>query len=105
MVLVAAAVVVVAVAVVAAVLAKLGDHITLVRIPGSDHYFADRLDELRAAVRGYYESGPGAELLANVWGYCFASPTWDGPSLTTRGGRRGSQPTTACWSSRSWRSG
>jgi len=38
----------------------LGTHITLVRIPGSDHFFTDRPDELRATVRGYYESGPGA---------------------------------------------
>lgn len=50
----------------AAVLGKLGDHITLVRIPGSDHYFANRLDELRAAVRGYYQGGPGAQLLTSV---------------------------------------
>ena len=44
----------------------LGPHITLVRIPGSDHYFTDRLDELRATVRGYYESGPGSRYLATV---------------------------------------
>lgn len=50
---------------VAAQLAPLGDHVTLVRIPGSDHYFTDRLDELRAAVRGYYESGPGARSLVH----------------------------------------
>ena len=51
---------------VAAVLAELGPHITLVRIPGSDHYFTDRLDELRDVVRGYYESGPGSRLVATV---------------------------------------
>jgi alpha/beta superfamily hydrolase len=51
---------------VAAVLAALGAHITLVRVPGTDHYFADRLDELRAAVRGYFESGPGAQLLGRA---------------------------------------
>jgi uncharacterized protein len=49
---------------VAELLAPLGPHITLVRVPGSDHYFSGRLDELREAVRGYYESGPGAALLA-----------------------------------------
>lgn len=48
------------------VLAKLGSHITLVRVPGADHYFTDRLDELRAAVRGYFESGPGARMLAKI---------------------------------------
>ncbi len=46
--------------------AALGTHITLVHIPGSDHYFTDRLDELRATVRGYYESGPGSRFLAIV---------------------------------------
>ena len=52
--------------VVSKLLAPLGTHITLVRIPGSDHYFTDRLDELRASVRGYYESGPGSRLLTIV---------------------------------------
>ena len=51
---------------VAVLLAELGPHITLVRIPGSDHYFTDGLDELRNAVRGYYESGPGSRLVATV---------------------------------------
>ena len=51
---------------VARVLADLGSHITLVRIPDSDHYFTDRLDELRAAVRGYFQSGPGAGLLVRI---------------------------------------
>jgi uncharacterized protein len=41
----------------------LGGHITLVRIPGSDHYFTQGLDELRSSVRGYYESGPGSRYL------------------------------------------
>ena len=45
-------------------LAPLGPHITFVPIPGSDHFFTARLDELRAAVRGYYESGPGSRLLS-----------------------------------------
>jgi len=48
---------------VAEVVARLGSHVTLVRVPGSDHYFTDRLDELRAAVQGYFDSGPGARLL------------------------------------------
>jgi alpha/beta superfamily hydrolase len=50
----------------AEVLRPMGPHITLVRIPGTDHYFTDRLDELRGAVRGYYASGPGSRLLATV---------------------------------------
>lgn len=51
---------------VAGLLSPMGSHITLVRIPGSDHYFADRLEELRTAVRGYFQSGPGAKLLVRV---------------------------------------
>ena len=51
---------------VAAAMTPLGSHITLVRVPGTDHYFADRLDELRGAVCGYYESGPGVRHLVAV---------------------------------------
>lgn len=51
---------------VAEALAPLGSHISLVRVPGSDHYFAGGLDELRGAVRGYFESGPGARALLTV---------------------------------------
>lgn len=50
---------------VANVVSRLGSHVTLVRVPGSDHYFTDRLDELRAAVQGYFDSGPGARLLVS----------------------------------------
>jgi alpha/beta superfamily hydrolase len=51
---------------VAAVVGPLGSHITVVRIPDTDHFFAGKLDELRSAVRGYYESGPGAKVLVAV---------------------------------------
>jgi alpha/beta superfamily hydrolase len=44
-------------------LAPLGDHITLVRVPGADHYFAERIDEMKDAVRGYFTRGPGARVL------------------------------------------
>ncbi len=47
----------------ASVLQPLGAHVTVVRIPGTDHYFEGSLDDLRAVVRGYYESGPGARVL------------------------------------------
>lgn len=48
------------------VLAPLGSHISMVPISGTDHYFEGRLDELRDAVRGYFESGPGSRTLATV---------------------------------------
>jgi alpha/beta superfamily hydrolase len=51
-------------AAVAELVAPLGSRVTLVRIAGSDHFFTGRLGELRRAVRGYYESGPGSRLLA-----------------------------------------
>jgi alpha/beta superfamily hydrolase len=33
--------------------------VTLVRIPGSDHYFHDHFDELQAAIQDYFTVGPG----------------------------------------------
>jgi len=45
------------------VLAPLGPHITLVRVPDTDHFFAERVDELRESVRSYYATGPGAAVL------------------------------------------
>ena len=48
---------------IAEVVSELGSHVLLVRIEGADHYFTDRLDELRAAVRDYFGSGPGARVL------------------------------------------
>jgi hypothetical protein len=48
----------------AEVLHPLGLHVTLVRISGADHFFVGRLDELRETVAGYYQSGPGARVLA-----------------------------------------
>ena len=47
-------------------LSLLGSHITVVPVAGTDHYFEGRLDELRSAVRGYFESGPGSRVLALV---------------------------------------
>ncbi|MEQ1855121.1 MAG: alpha/beta fold hydrolase [Longimicrobiales bacterium] len=51
---------------VAGVLAPLGAHITLVRVPGSDHYFTDRVQELQHAVRGYFDHGPGSAPFTEV---------------------------------------
>ena len=53
-------------AAVAEVVKPMGAHITLVRIPGSDHYFTEQLDELKETVRGYYSSGPGSRVLAGI---------------------------------------
>jgi uncharacterized protein len=44
----------------------LGEHVTLIAIRGADHFFTDRLDELREAIRGYYATGPGARVLLDV---------------------------------------
>lgn len=51
-------------AAVAEVLKPVGSNLTLVRLPGADHYFTEQLDELKETVRGYYSSGPGSRFLA-----------------------------------------
>jgi len=38
---------------------KLGTHLTLVRIPGADHYFNGHIDEMRLAITDFFHSGPG----------------------------------------------
>lgn len=45
------------------ILEAMGDHITVEVVPGADHYFHDRFDELRGAVRSYFGDGPGARVL------------------------------------------
>lgn len=44
-------------------LESLGEHVTVVRIPGTGHLFDDRMAELQAVIREYFTSGPGATLL------------------------------------------
>lgn len=44
-------------------LEAMGDHITVEVVPGADHYFHDRFDELRAVIRSYFGDGPGARVL------------------------------------------
>ncbi len=46
-----------------AVTDRLGANVTLVRIPGGDHYFSGRIDELRDAVSEFFLSGPGKSAL------------------------------------------
>jgi phosphoribosylformylglycinamidine synthase subunit PurSL len=50
------------------------------------HNSPSALDPYGGAITGIvgvnrdpFGTGLGAELRSNVWGYCFASPTWDGP--------------------------
>jgi alpha/beta superfamily hydrolase len=47
-------------------LAPVGEHVTLVRVPGADHYFAERIDEMKHAVRAYFTSGPGTAVFQEV---------------------------------------
>jgi alpha/beta superfamily hydrolase len=44
-------------------LGHLGDHLTIVDVPGSGHLFEGFFDELRAVIREYFTSGPGAGIL------------------------------------------
>lgn len=50
-------------AAIAETLAGLGSHVSLVRVPDTDHFFDGRLEDLREAVGGYFASGPGARVL------------------------------------------
>ncbi len=51
---------------VAAALAPLGSHIKLCRIPGADHYFHNRFDELKQAIEEYFDTGAGADIFPRV---------------------------------------
>jgi alpha/beta superfamily hydrolase len=53
-------------AAVAGILQPFGAHITLVRVPDTDHFFDGKLDALRSVVGGYYGSGPGSRLMTGV---------------------------------------
>jgi alpha/beta superfamily hydrolase len=53
-------------AAVAELIQPLGSHITLVRVPDTDHFFESKLDDLRSVVGGYYGSGPGARLMTGM---------------------------------------
>lgn len=47
-------------------LSPLGDHITVVEVPGADHFFEGRLEELKRAIREFFVEGPGAEALKGI---------------------------------------
>lgn len=40
-----------------------GDHLTLVSVAGAGHFFIERIDELKAAIRRYFAEGAGSEAL------------------------------------------
>jgi uncharacterized protein len=40
---------------------QLGPGVTVVRIPGADHFFHGHMDELRAAITGFFSEGAGQE--------------------------------------------
>lgn len=46
-----------------AAVGSLGDHVTLVTIPDSGHYFHDRFDEMKAAIRHFFVRGAGSAVL------------------------------------------
>ena len=43
--------------------AELGSHVTLARIPGGDHYFEGHIDEMKAVLGEYFLSGPGGDVV------------------------------------------
>lgn len=45
------------------VVAELGSHVTLVRIPGADHYFNGHADEMKDALTDFFRDGPGSDAL------------------------------------------
>jgi alpha/beta superfamily hydrolase len=46
-----------------ATLGGLGDHVTILSIPGAGHLFEGHLDELRGQIRDYFSHGDGARAL------------------------------------------
>ncbi len=50
------------------VVAALGTHVTLVRIPGADHYFDGHIDEMKAVLSEYFRTGPGGDVVGRSIG-------------------------------------
>ncbi len=50
----------------AEILEALGEHITVVEVPGAGHLFDGHFDELKEAIRDYFTQGPGAVILADA---------------------------------------
>jgi alpha/beta superfamily hydrolase len=45
-----------------------GSHVTLARIPGGDHYFEGHIDEMKAVLSEYFQSGPGSDVIGGSIG-------------------------------------
>ena len=43
--------------------AGLGSHVTLARIAGGDHYFEGHIDEMKAVLSQFFQSGPGGDVI------------------------------------------
>ena len=41
----------------------MGSHVTLARIAGGDHYFDGHIDEMKAVLSEYFQSGPGGDVV------------------------------------------
>ena len=50
------------------VIAALGSHVTLARIAGGDHYFEGHIDEMKAVLSEYFQSGPGSDVVGGSLG-------------------------------------
>ena len=50
------------------VVAALGSHVTLARIAGGDHYFDGHIDEMKAVLSEYFQSGPGGDVVGGSIG-------------------------------------
>jgi alpha/beta superfamily hydrolase len=46
--------------------AGLGSHVTLARIAGGDHYFEEHIDEMKAVLSQYFQSGPGGDVVGGT---------------------------------------
>lgn len=46
------------------VMKGLNPSITVIRVPGSGHFFHDHFDELKGAIHGFFTDGAGAEILS-----------------------------------------
>ena len=50
------------------VIAALGSHVTLARIAGGDHYFEGHIDQMKAVLSEYFQSGPGSDVVGGSLG-------------------------------------